>query len=133
MQRRIVQIAKMCMADVRVGDTVGSDPNGNRGWFVVEEVVNLINGDLSLVGDRGQSSVTAAPRDVVGFQVRQTVEMAADEPAVDDQHEASGQSGGESSDESPAQEPVAEAPVEAPPEPGSQPQADPDAGDAAAA
>lgn len=80
MQRRIVQIAKMCVADVQVGDAVASDPNGARGWFVVDEVVRLTSGEMALVGDRGRSTITAGPRDVVGLQVRQTVEMAVEEP-----------------------------------------------------
>jgi hypothetical protein len=81
MQRRIVQIAKMCVSDVRVGDAVGTDPNNTRGWFVVDEVVSLTSGDVALVGNRGRSTITANPRDVVGIQVRQTVEMAVEEPA----------------------------------------------------
>ena len=66
------------MKDVRVGDAVCSDPNSPRGWFVVDDVVNLTNGDLSLVGRRGQMTSTADPRDIVGLQVRQDVEMADD-------------------------------------------------------
>ncbi len=66
------------MKDVLVGDAVCSDPNSPRGWFVVDDVVTLTNGDLSLVGRRGQMTITADPRDIVGIQVRQDVEMAED-------------------------------------------------------
>ena len=66
------------MKDVHVGDAVCSDPNSPRGWFVVDDVVNLTNGDLSLVGRRGQMTITSDPRDIVGIQVRQDVEMADD-------------------------------------------------------
>lgn len=68
----------MCMKDVHPGDAVCSDPNSPRGWFVVDDVVPLTNGDLSLVGRRGQMTITADPRDIVGFQVRQDVEMTED-------------------------------------------------------
>ena len=91
MQRRIVQIAKMCVADVRLGDAVASDPNGARGWFVVEEVVPLTSGEVALGGDRGRSTITAGPRDVVGIQVRQNVEMAVETPESDHEQIADAQ------------------------------------------
>ena len=111
MQRRIVQIAKMCVADVRVGDAVASDPNGPRGWFVVDEVVRLTSGEVALVGDRGRSTITAGPRDIVGLQVRQSVEMAVEEPDATPVPSA-----GESSESAGATEPPSAPPSEEPAE-----------------
>ena len=94
----------MCMKDVHVGDAVCSDPNSPRGWFVVDDVINLTSGDLSLVGRRGQMTITADPRDIVGIQVRQDVEMAADPDYVPPVEEGP-------VEEAPVDEPQAEAPA----------------------
>lgn len=75
MQRTIVQIARIRLIDVRVGDIVSGRPDEEFGWFEVMELRELPSGDLVASGSASTLSVKGSRWDLVGVQVAKTVEI----------------------------------------------------------
>ena len=81
MQRTIVKISKMRICDLVVGDVMNRDPDSMTGWFVVQGVRRLHNGDLNVSSESGGVGVTGRDFDIVGVQVPTLVEQDCDPPA----------------------------------------------------
>ncbi|MBT8208529.1 MAG: hypothetical protein HKN94_05325 [Acidimicrobiales bacterium] len=75
MERTIVHVAQMRMIDVHLGDIVTKDPESAKGWFRVELVKTLMNGDLAIADAREQMSFTGGIHDLVGVQIHSTHQM----------------------------------------------------------
>lgn len=75
MQRTIVQIARMRLADVRTGDVVNGHPDDEFGWFEVRAIRQLPSGDLVAMGDSSQQSVKGSPVDLTGVQMTKQIEV----------------------------------------------------------
>jgi len=69
MQRTTVQIAKMRMIDLAVGDEMNSDPDATKGWFVVEGMRRLPSGELNVTNESTKNSIIGEEYDIVGVQV----------------------------------------------------------------
>lgn len=80
MQRPIVQIARMRLADIRAGDIVNGHPDDELGWFEVQEIRHLPSGELVAGGRLSTQAAKGSPWDLVGFQVVKQVEVAMREP-----------------------------------------------------
>ncbi len=75
MERTVVQIARVRIADLRHGDVVNAHPEHEHGWFVVQAVRQLPSGDLVASGDTSIQAVKGQPFDLVGLQVTKTVDL----------------------------------------------------------
>lgn len=75
MQRTVVQIARMRLANVRPGDVISGHPDDEFGWFVVRGLRQLPSGDLIASGEATNESVKGAPVDLVGIQVTKLVDI----------------------------------------------------------
>lgn len=75
MQRTIVQIARIRLADVRPGDVINGRPDDEYGWFIVRLVRQLPSGDLVASGESTNQSAKGSPVDLVGIQVTKTVDI----------------------------------------------------------
>jgi hypothetical protein len=74
MPRTIVQVARMRIIDVAIGDVMNRDPEATSGWFVVDEIRRLPSGDLNVTGTSTRDSIMGADNDIVGVQVPKIVE-----------------------------------------------------------
>ncbi|MGI9623987.1 MAG: hypothetical protein ACR2PK_14215 [Acidimicrobiales bacterium] len=86
MQRTIVQIARVRLADIRTGDVINGHPDEEYGWFEVRAVRQLPSGDLVAVGDTSQQSVKGSPVDLAGVQVTKQVDVPPGQSAQPDVH-----------------------------------------------
>ncbi len=75
MQRTIVQIARMRLADVRPGDIVNGHPDEELGWFEVQEIRHLPSGELVAGGRASTQAAKGAPWDLVGIQMTKQIEV----------------------------------------------------------
>ena len=75
MQRTVVQIARMRLADVRPGDVISNHPEEEFGWFIVRNLRQLPSGDLIASGETTSQSVKGSPVDMVGIQVTKSVDI----------------------------------------------------------
>ena len=75
MQRTVIQIARMRLANVRPGDVISSHPEDEFGWFVVRGLRQLPSGDLIASGESTNDSVKGSPVDLVGVQVTKMVDI----------------------------------------------------------
>lgn len=75
MQRTVVQIARMRLANIRPGDVINGHPEEEFGWFVVRGVRQLPSGDLIASGESTSQSVKGSPVDLVGIQVTKVVDI----------------------------------------------------------
>jgi len=75
MQRTIVQVVQVRLTDVRPGDIINKDHADARGWFKVVDLVELPNGDVSVIAERNNDSMNSAPYDIVGVQLTKVVEI----------------------------------------------------------
>ncbi len=75
MQRTIVQIARMRMADVQPGDIVNGHPDEELGWFEVQEIRHLPSGELVAGGRASTQAAKGSPWDLVGIQVTRKIEV----------------------------------------------------------
>ncbi len=75
MHRTLVQVVKMRMGDLLVGDVINKNPDDPRGWFTVHELQELPNNGLAVLASTSKNSINGSPDDIVGVQVRQTVEL----------------------------------------------------------
>ena len=75
MHRTLVQVVKMRMGDLLVGDVINKNPDDPRGWFTVHELQELPNNGLAVLASTSKNSINVSPDDIVGVQVRQTVEL----------------------------------------------------------
>jgi hypothetical protein len=71
----MVQVVKMRMGDLLVGDVINKNPDEPRGWFTVHELQDLPNNGLAVLASTSKNSINGSPDDIVGVQVRQTVEL----------------------------------------------------------
>lgn len=79
-QRTIVQVTRMRIVDLEIGDIVNSDPTATTGWFPVEEIRRLPNGDINVTNAATRDSVMARDWDIVGVQVTKRVDDGAAQP-----------------------------------------------------
>lgn len=79
MERKIVQIAKMRLADLRIGDVVNRDPDATHGWFVVGEIRRMADEELNVTSESLHDSVVGGEFDIVGIQGTRTIQMADDD------------------------------------------------------
>jgi len=63
MQRTVVQIARVRMADLRRGDVINAKPDADQGWFMVQTMRQLPSGEL-VAGGASASGQGAAVRPV---------------------------------------------------------------------
>lgn len=80
MQRTIVQIARMRIIDLAVGDVMNRDPEATSGWFVVEDIRRLHNGQLNITNTATKVSMMGDDHDIVGVQIPKLVERAESQP-----------------------------------------------------
>jgi hypothetical protein len=76
MQRPIVKVARMRIADVEMGDCVNRDPDATLGWFEVAHIRRLHDGTISVSNESQRSTLSGADVDIVGVQVRSLVELS---------------------------------------------------------
>lgn len=74
MQRTIVQVTRMRIVDLVIGDVVNHDPAATTGWFPIEEIRRLPNGDVNVTNAGSKGSVMATDYDIVGVQVTKRVD-----------------------------------------------------------
>ena len=77
MQRTVVQITRMRISDLRAGDVANTDPDATRGWFIVDTVRELTNGEFAVSNASERKSINGAGDDIVGLQIHKTVEIAS--------------------------------------------------------
>ena len=77
MQRTFVRVAMMRVLDLVVGDVVNREPGASAGWFEVEEIRRLPNGEISVTNTTCRASVIGAPYDMVGVQMTKVLEHAS--------------------------------------------------------
>ncbi len=65
----------MRMGDLLVGDVINKNPDDPRGWFTVHELQELPNNGLAVLASTSKNSINGSPDDIVGVQVRQTVDL----------------------------------------------------------
>ncbi len=75
MQRTIVQVMQVRMADVLPGDIVNKNHANPTGWFVVKELQDLPNNGIVLAADSDRDSINGMIYDMVGVQVTKVVEV----------------------------------------------------------
>ena len=75
MQRTLVQVMQVRMADLHPGDIVNKKHDESRGWFEVKEVHELPNGGIAVEAASEKDSINAGPHDIVGVQVTKDVEI----------------------------------------------------------
>ncbi len=69
MERSVVQIARIRIADAMIGDVVNRDPNSDRGWMEIDTIEPLHDGSWALLHEPTNSSITGQPLDIIGVQV----------------------------------------------------------------
>lgn len=82
MQRTVIQIARVRLAEVRPGDVVNGHPDHEQGWFRVVTIRELPSGDLVAAGETNVQSVKGSVFDLVGLQVAKQVDVPGDQPVV---------------------------------------------------
>jgi len=118
MERTVVHVAKMRMIDVNVGDIVTKDPESAKGWFRVELVKTLMNGDLALADAREQLSFTGGIHDLVGVQIHSIHQLETPtDPPMPGEEMTDDAVEDESGDEAAAEVAADAAPAEAQPQP----------------
>ena len=75
MQRTIVNVARMRIIDLAVGDVINRDTEAASGWFEVAEIRRLPDGDLSVSGTATRDNVMGRENDIVGVQIPKVVEQ----------------------------------------------------------
>ncbi len=75
MRRTILQFAKMRLVDLDVGDVVSQDPDAATGWFTIDEIRRLPNGDLNVTNVSAHGSLMGSDNDVVSVQVPKVVDL----------------------------------------------------------
>lgn len=90
MQRTIVQIARIRLADLEPGDIVNGHPDDEFGWFEVRVLRQLPSGDLVCTGDAATQSVKGSPWDLIGIQVTKQVDIPQAEFAEETPHVTTG-------------------------------------------
>jgi len=74
-KRRSIQVIKSRLEDIEVGDVVNRDPDAEQGWFLVDAVSVLFNGDCQLADETEQLTVSGNHKDMVGVQLVEEVEL----------------------------------------------------------
>lgn len=75
MQRTIVQVMQVRMADLVPGDIVNKNHDDARGWFEVKELSQLHNGGIAVLAHSDKDSINGTPYDIVGVQLAKVVEI----------------------------------------------------------
>ncbi len=75
MQRTIVQVMTVRMADVLPGDIVNKNADKAIGWFEVVELQDLPNNGIVLAAKSDRDSVNGTIYDMVGVQITKVVEV----------------------------------------------------------
>ena len=73
MSRTIVQVAKVRLMDLEVGDVINAEPDALKGWFTVEDIRRLPSGELNATGAGTRHSVMGSDHDMVGVQATKIV------------------------------------------------------------
>lgn len=81
MQRTIIQIARMRLADIESGDVVNPNPEDELGWFEVQVIRQLPSGELIASGKTQTQSAKGTPWDLVGVQIAKQVDVPGRAPA----------------------------------------------------
>jgi hypothetical protein len=81
MQRTIVQIARMRLADLQPGDIVNSNPEHELGWFEIQLIRQLPSGELVASGQTQTQTAKGMPWDLVGVQIVKQVDAPHSSPA----------------------------------------------------
>ena len=77
MERTVIQIARVRIADLRRGDVVNQHPDDDLGWFVVQDMRQLPSGELVASGTTSNQNVKGDPVDIVGLQIAKHVPLTA--------------------------------------------------------
>lgn len=77
MERTVIQIARVRIADLRRGDVVNQHPDDDLGWFVVHEMRQLPSGELVANGTTAKQSLKGDAVDIVGLQIAKHIPMTA--------------------------------------------------------
>ena len=75
MQRTLVQVMQVRMADLHPGDIVNKNHDDARGWFEVKQINDLPNGGIVVEAATEKDSINGGPYDIVGVQVTKGVEI----------------------------------------------------------
>ncbi len=75
MQRTIIELVKMRLADLEVGDVVNRDPESGEGWFRVGEVRRLPSGEVNVSSANSRSTIMGDDFDIVAVQLPRVVEV----------------------------------------------------------
>lgn len=82
MERKLIDVVKMRVTDVMVGDVINKDPESTSGWFAVHELQQLPSGEINAVGATSKLSIVAGPYDIVGVQIQETLQVSVAPPAI---------------------------------------------------
>ena len=75
MERTNVQIARIRLGDINVGDIVNGHPEKESGWFQVRVVRKLPSGELVAGGASSTESVKGSRWDLLGVQITKQVNI----------------------------------------------------------
>jgi len=78
MTRWQVRVVKIRARDVRRGDVVSKDADGDHDWFVVHDSVTLPDGTINVLDRSNAKAFTAGPFDLVGLQTPAAIELPPD-------------------------------------------------------
>lgn len=77
MQRTVIQIARVRMADLRRGDVINGRPEDDQGWFMVQTMRQLPSGELVAGGASTNQTAKGQPFDLCGVQVTKQIEVTS--------------------------------------------------------
>ncbi len=75
MKRRSVKVIKSRLEDIEVGDVVNRFPDAELGWFTVDEISTLHNGNIQLADVTVQLTVSGLNEDLVGVQLIEEIQL----------------------------------------------------------
>lgn len=82
MRRTTVEIVKMRIIDLKVGDVVNTNPEALRGWFLVADIRPLTHGGFQISDTREKNSLHGEDNDIVGVQIESSFEQATTQTAA---------------------------------------------------
>ncbi len=81
MKRNFVKIARMRIEDVEIGDVVNRDPEKEVGWFEVERISVLFNGEIQLADRTSLITISGPYFTLVGVQFVAEAEVPTQPPS----------------------------------------------------
>ena len=80
-KRNFVKIARIRIEDVQIGDVVNRDPEKEVGWFEVERISTLFNGELQLADRTSLITISGPFFTLVGVQFVSEAEVPNQPPS----------------------------------------------------